>query len=265
MVWSGPASRVAQAGGAAVSAGVPAMPARTGRISVLSSRFFLGLGSGATARRRQQRLGAAGGHAASRTLVILLHVEPAQQHNGLLAEQAAVDGIRAVDGAVRVHGHDAAAAAEAVVQAPKVHRADAVLPQRRRAHDARLHRHVQVGRAENGRRVARGDLGERDEFRVSCALGGGGVRVAWFGGKGGGGGGTLREALVPLMPRPMTSPLCTKTQPTGVSSEARASSAMLMALRMKASWYSRSGMGPPKTMVGGSGWGGELAESWTGC
>ena len=32
-------------------------------------------------------------------------------------------------------------------------------------------------------------------------------------------------ALVPFMPRPMISPLRTKTQPTGVSSDFRASSA----------------------------------------
>ncbi len=61
-----------------------------------------------------------------------------------------------------------------------------------------------------------------------------------------GGGRTLSEALVPLMPRPMTSPSWTKTQPTGVSSEERANSAISMALRMKPSWYSRSGI---KTIV----------------
>jgi len=54
---------------------------------------------------------------------------------------------------------------------------------------------------------------------------------------------TLSEAFVPLIPRPMTLPSCTKTQPTGVSSEARASSAISMALRMKPSWYSRLGTG----------------------
>jgi len=55
---------------------------------------------------------------------------------------------------------------------------------------------------------------------------------------------TFREAFVPLIPRPMTSPSCTKTQPTGVSSVARASSAISMALRMKPSWYARLGTGP---------------------
>lgn len=54
---------------------------------------------------------------------------------------------------------------------------------------------------------------------------------------------TLSDAFVPLIPRPMTLPSCTKTQPTGVSSEARASSAISMALRMKPSWYSRLGTG----------------------
>lgn len=49
---------------------------------------------------------------------------------------------------------------------------------------------------------------------------------------------------MPLMPRPITSPSCTKTQPTGVSSERRAISAISMALRMKPSWYSRFGIGP---------------------
>lgn len=36
---------------------------------------------------------------------------------------------------------------------------------------------------------------------------------------------TLRVALVPFMPLPIVSPLCTKTQPTGVSSERSASCA----------------------------------------
>lgn len=57
-------------------------------------------------------------------------------------------------------------------------------------------------------------------------------------------GQTLSDAFVPLMPLPITSPLCTKTQPTGVSSDARANSAISMALRMNFSWYSRLGTGP---------------------
>ena len=36
--------------------------------------------------------------------------------------------------------------------------------------------------------------------------------------------------LVPFIPRPMTLPLCTKTQPTGVSSDLRASSACVSRL-----------------------------------
>lgn len=55
---------------------------------------------------------------------------------------------------------------------------------------------------------------------------------------------TFSEALVPLMPLPMISPSHTNTQPTGVSSEASASSAISIALRMKPSWYSRFGIGP---------------------
>lgn len=60
---------------------------------------------------------------------------------------------------------------------------------------------------------------------------------------------TFKLAFVPLIPRPMTSPPCTKTQPTGVSSEARASSAIWMACRMKCSWYSRLGMGGKTILV----------------
>lgn len=62
------------------------------------------------------------------------------------------------------------------------------------------------------------------------------------------GGHTFSEAFVPLIPRPMILPLCTNTQPTGVSSDDKASSAISMALRMKPSWYSRLGMGP-KTIL----------------
>lgn len=60
----------------------------------------------------------------------------------------------------------------------------------------------------------------------------------------------------------MTSPSRTKTHPTGVSSLPSAISAISMALRMKPSWYSRSGIGP-KTMVWKMGWR-ERLVSWVG-
>lgn len=46
---------------------------------------------------------------------------------------------------------------------------------------------------------------------------------------------TFKLAFVPLMPLPMIFPSCTNTQPTGVSSEASANSAMPMASRMNPS------------------------------
>lgn len=48
--------------------------------------------------------------------------------------------------------------------------------------------------------------------------------------------------LVPFIPLPITSPSRTKTHPTGVSSDLSAISAMSIALRMKAAWYSLSSM-----------------------
>ena len=65
------------------------------------------------------------------------------------------------------------------------------------------------------------------------------------------------------MPLPITSPLCTKTQPTGVSSEVIASSAMSMALRMKPSWYARFGIGAKTAGVAIVGFGSEESvSSW---
>lgn len=146
--------------------------------------------------------------------------------------------------------HHATAASEPIIQTAKVNRADPILPQRGRAHDARLHRHVEICFADDCLWVLGHDFGEGDEFGVAGALRTRNVRQTAAGGsKGGGEGGrTLSEAFVPLIPRPMTSPLCTKTQPTGVSSDFSANSAMLIASRMKRSWYSRLGMGP-KTIL----------------
>jgi len=104
-------------------------------------------------------------------LVVLLHIEPSQQHNRLLAEQASVDGIRRIDTLVHVNRHDAASAAETVIEAAEVDAADTILAESRSAHDARLNGHVEVGGVQDGRVVARHDFAESDEFGVASSLG----------------------------------------------------------------------------------------------
>lgn len=69
-----------------------------------------------------------------------------------------------------MHRHDAAGAAEAVVEAAKVDAADSELTQSRRAHDAGLDGHVEVGRVQDGRMVARHDLAQSDELGMAGAL-----------------------------------------------------------------------------------------------
>lgn len=104
------------------------------------------------------------------TLVVLLHIEPPQQHDRFLTEQASIDRISRIDTLVHVNGHDAASAAETIVQAAEVNAADTELAKSRSAHDAGLNRHVEVGGVQNGRMVAGHDLAESDELGVASAL-----------------------------------------------------------------------------------------------
>ena len=104
------------------------------------------------------------------TLVVLLHVEPPQQHNRLLTEQATVDRIGRIDTFVHVNRHDATSAAETVIEAAEVDTADTELAESRSAHDTRLDRHVEVGGVQDGWVVAGHDLAESDELSVASTL-----------------------------------------------------------------------------------------------
>jgi hypothetical protein len=104
------------------------------------------------------------------TLVILLHIEPPQQHNRLLAEQASIDRISRIDTLVHVDSHHAASAAKTVVETAKVDAADTELAKSRSAHDARFDRHVEIGGVQDGWVVVGHDLAESDEFGVAGAL-----------------------------------------------------------------------------------------------
>ena len=104
------------------------------------------------------------------TFLVLLHIEPAQQHTRLLSEQAPVDGIRRIHALVGMNLHHASTAPEAIVQAPEVDGADAVLAQRGGAHDTRLDGDIEVRFLEHGLGVLGHDFGEGDEFGVSRAL-----------------------------------------------------------------------------------------------
>lgn len=64
----------------------------------------------------------------------------------------------------------ASGAAKPVVPAAKVDGANGELPQGRGAHDARLNGDIEIGLAQDGRRVAGQDLRDCDEFRVSRAV-----------------------------------------------------------------------------------------------
>ena len=59
--------------------------------------------------------------------LILLHVEPPQEHDSFVPKESSVDTVRWVDTPVRMDGHDAAAASEPIVQTSKVDSADPVL------------------------------------------------------------------------------------------------------------------------------------------
>jgi len=130
--------------------------------------------------------------------------------------------------ALRVDAEDAAAASKAVVAGAVDDTADADLAKSARAHDAWLDRHVQRHVPER-RRCQGKDTVERDELGVEGGLrsepeassGQATAAVAWqrpteL---------TFRHSFVRLRAAAITWPSRTKTQPTGTSLAARASSA----------------------------------------
>jgi hypothetical protein len=109
-------------------------------------------------------------HSRKLTFVVLLHIESAQQHDRLLAEQTSVDRVRRINALIHVHRHDTTGTAKAVVEAAEVDAADSELTQSRSAHDAGLDGHVEVGGVQDGRVVAGHDLAEGDKLGVAGAL-----------------------------------------------------------------------------------------------
>ena len=102
--------------------------------------------------------------------VVLLDVESAQQHDGFFAEDAAVDGVRRVDGGIGAESHDASAAAEALIQAAEVDSADAILAEGGGAHDAWFDSDVKVRGRKDGKWMLGDDLAEGDKFSVTSSL-----------------------------------------------------------------------------------------------
>jgi len=103
-------------------------------------------------------------------LIVLLDVKSTQQHDGFFTEDASVDGIWRIDGWVGAESHNAAAAAESLVQTAKVDGADAVLTKGRGTHDAWFNRDVKVGRGQDREWILRDDLAEGDEFGMAGSL-----------------------------------------------------------------------------------------------
>jgi hypothetical protein len=104
------------------------------------------------------------------TLIILLHIKPSQQHNRLFAEQASIYRERRINALVHVNSHDAAGAAETVIETAEVDSADTELAKSGSAHDAGLDGHVEVGVVQDVGVVAGHDLRESDELGVAGAL-----------------------------------------------------------------------------------------------
>lgn len=165
-----PTTGVARAGEMTLAGVFPPEGTPIGKISVLSSRFFFGFGSGAVQETRLANRKPTQQTSIILTLIILLHIKPPQQHNRLLTEQASIDRERRVNAFVHVNSHDAAGAAEAVIEAAEVDGADSELAQSRSAHDAGLDGHVEVGGVQDGRVVAGHDFAEGDELGVAGAL-----------------------------------------------------------------------------------------------
>lgn len=148
--------------------GVATFGVPMGRIAVLSSRFFFGFGSGATGEISTAIISYSKDRAL--TLIVLLHVKFAQQHDGLFSEDSSVCRKRSIDAVVCVDVHHAATATEAIIQAAEVHGTDAVLSQGGGAHDAWLDSHVQICVADDGLSVLGHDFGQSDEFGVTGSL-----------------------------------------------------------------------------------------------
>jgi len=119
---------------------------------------------------------------------------------------------------------------ESVIIASKVYCSDAKLSKSWGTHYARLDRDVKIRFFEYIRGMILENLGDGDEFSMSSTL----DDVNSLPGLGFGRLITLRLLLVSFMPRPMISPLCTKTQPTGVSSVCNAVSACSLLVKGRA-------------------------------
>jgi hypothetical protein len=157
-----------------------------------------------------------------------------------LSETEKLAGGGSASGSLDVNVQDPSSASEALVPAAEVDLSDSILSQCGSTHYARFHRDVKVGVAQDADGVFLQDLGDTQELSVPCTLANTEVSRRQMQGKGGEGkpassmqqkegrsGHTLtfKERFVSFIPRPIISPLWTKTQPTGVSSLFRASSA----------------------------------------
>lgn len=121
-----------------------------------------------------------------RRLLVLLHVELAQQHDGFLSEDATSDGVGFVDAWTEtsqclrcasqvgnLHGVDvqhAAGASEPLVPAAKVHGADTVLTEHRGAHDTGLDRDIEVRLLQVGDGLLGQDAGQSNKLGVPRAV-----------------------------------------------------------------------------------------------
>ena len=120
-----------------------------------------------------------------------------------------------------IDGQYAPSSSKSVIRATKIHMPNMKLSQSRGTHYAGLYRDVQVGLLENRSRISLQNLIDGNELSMACTL----FLVIFAIWSQREIASTFKVRLVSFMPLPMTWSSCTKTQPTGTSSDSSAFSA----------------------------------------
>ena len=100
-------------------------------------------------------------------VLILLDVEPSQQHDSFLPEHTSIAGIGWVRTGVIVDRQDTAGATKSIVPTTIVDRPNAILSQRRSTHDTRLHSDIEIRLLQLAGRELLQELADSEELCMS--------------------------------------------------------------------------------------------------
>ena len=104
------------------------------------------------------------------SILILLNVEPTQQHDSFLPEDPSVARIALLQSLVRMNSKNTSISTETIISTSVVDTSNPVLPQGRCTHDAGFHGDVEIRLSESRDGELGEKLGEGEELSVSSAV-----------------------------------------------------------------------------------------------